>query len=691
MVRPVTVSRVLLLLSFVVPLASARGGALRPMSRELLDARQRFAAARREFVARTRGTEGNGGSASPAAQAPVPRLDAWQGNGVPVSTDTIGQGNPQICTDDAGGAFVGWWDLRNGFGDVFANRLDATGSFPAGWTGAGVNLDPVDSLELFVEVVPDGAGGMLAAFSHFDPGAGTFHDVTIQRLTASGARAAGYPAAGKTLAFPGLNGLVVRSDRAGGLFLAVADAAEDVWLLHLDGDASPVGGWPASGVPLGTLGAISFDVAPAGGGAAYVARTSGDSVLCMRFDAGGSISSGWPGSGVQVNGGGTTLGAIAVGTLTGGDAMVAWEDDRSGDVDLYAVRVDAAGSLPAPWAVDGVAVNTVPGLTYVQGVAPDAAGGATIVWEDQTDEGGGIAPGALRLDANGVPVAGWPAQGLLLSPPSTSKSDAAVIGDGAGGVFGTWVVDAPAANPGVYLQYLQADGTRPGSFAPEGVRVCSAPGGKLSPALAPDGTGGVILAWEDLRAIRPRVYAAHVHSDGTVPAQLALVDATARPGRVRLHWFDPAGPFAASLVRETANAAPLVTPVHSDGTGDLVYEDTAVTAGAEYRYVLRDGGGAALAPAVTVRVPAGPVLAIEAARPNPSAGRATLAFSLASASPARLELIDVAGRRVLARDLAGLEAGGHVLPLATRLAPGVYTARLVQSGAVVTTRLVVAP
>lgn len=684
MVRPtVPVFRVLLLLALLVSaLPSARPVAARPMSLDLRESQRRFAAVRLAHAPVERPV--------PLALAPAPRLDDWTTDGIPVSTSLAAQGNPQLCPDGAGGAFVAWWDLRNGFGDVFMNRLDAGGAFPAGWNGAGVNLDPVDSLELFVEIVPDGANGALAAFSHFDPVGGSFHDVTIQRLTAGGAHAAGFPAGGKTLAFPGLNGLAMRSDGTGGMFLAVADGAGNVMLLHLDADASPVGGWPASGYPLGTVNTFEFDVAAAGGGDAFVARTVVDTVLCMRFDAGGGVTAGWPDAGVVVTAPGSVPGAVAIGTLSNGDAMLAWEESGGGDLDLRAVRVGASGAIPAPWAIDGVAVNTLTGLTYVQGVTADASGGATIVWDDETDAGGATAPGALHLDASGARVAGWPANGLLLCPAATSKSGAALVGDGAGGVFGVWTIDPPAVNPGVYLQYLKADGTRPAAFGTGGLRVCSTSSNTYAPALTLDGSGGAVLAWEDFRGLAPRVYAAHVLADGTVPAQLALVEASAVAGRVRLHWFDPAGSFTATLVREAATGSPVLTPVHSDGSGDLVFEDADVTAGAEYRYRLRDANGTALASDVTVRVPLGPVLAIEAARPNPSAGDPTLAFSLASGSPARLELIDVAGRRVVARDLAGFGAGSHVLPLGVGLAPGVYTARLTQSGVAVSTRVVVA-
>ena len=679
MVRPtVPVFRVLFLALLASSFPSAGRASTRPMSRDLLASRQHFAAARVEF-SRAR-------HAAPGALVPAPRLDDWTGNGVPVCTSVLGQGNPQVCSDGSGGAFVAWWDLRNGFGDVFVNRLDGNGAFPAGWDGAGVNLDPVDSLELFVEIGPDQSQGVFAVFSHFDPIGGSFHDFTVQRLKGDGTRPPGYPAGGKTFTYPVLNGLVARTDGVGGLLVGVADAGDLVTLLHLDGNANVL-----SSLPLGNIGAVAFDVAPDGGGGAFVARATGDSVLCTRYDAGGSPVAGWPAEGRMLVSGGSVPGAVAVGRLSSGGAMIAWEDSRNGDLDLSAAALDASGAFAASWALDGVAVNTLTGLTYVQGVAPDASGGATIVWDDETDPGGATAPGALHLDANGARVAGWPANGLLLCAPAASKSSAAVIGDGAGGVLGVWTTDPPAANPGVYLQYLKGDGTRPAAFGTDGIRVCATSSNKYAPVLTLDGTGGVILAWEDLRSLTPRVYAAHVLLDGTVPAQLALVEASALTGRVRLHWFDPAGPFTATLVREAATGSPVLTPVHSDGTGDLVFEDADVTAGTEYRYRLRDADGTALAPDVTVRVPLAPVLAIEAARPNPSSGAPTLAFSLASAAPARLELIDVAGRRVLARDLSNFGAGGHVLPIGARLAPGVYTVRLAQSGVAVTTRLVVAP
>ena len=76
-----------------------------------------------------------------------------------------------------------------------------------------------------------------------------------------------------------------------------------------------------------------------------------------------------------------------------------------------------------------------------------------------------------------------------------------------------------------------------------------------------------------------------------------------------------------------------------------------------------------------------PALALESVRPNPSRGRhLAVTFSLAGDEPAKLELIDVCGRRVASDDLGNLGRGQHVidLELDRGLAPGLYLVRLAQ-------------
>lgn len=86
---------------------------------------------------------------------------------------------------------------------------------------------------------------------------------------------------------------------------------------------------------------------------------------------------------------------------------------------------------------------------------------------------------------------------------------------------------------------------------------------------------------------------------------------------------------------------------------------------------------------------AGAALALEPPRPNPGRGALGLAFTLATASPARLELLDLAGRRVLTHDPGAPGAGRHLveIPRASSLAPGLYVLRLIQDGKSVARRV----
>lgn len=74
-------------------------------------------------------------------------------------------------------------------------------------------------------------------------------------------------------------------------------------------------------------------------------------------------------------------------------------------------------------------------------------------------------------------------------------------------------------------------------------------------------------------------------------------------------------------------------------------------------------------------------LAIAPVAANPARGRALVVdVALPSADPARLEVLDVMGRRVAMRELGSLGTGRHRVDLGAgqRFAPGVYLLRLTQ-------------
>ena len=63
-----------------------------------------------------------------------------------------------------------------------------------------------------------------------------------------------------------------------------------------------------------------------------------------------------------------------------GGAIIAWQDWRNDNFDIYAGRVDASGNVM--WAADGVAICAAEAHQSMAEVTSDGAGGAIISWSD---------------------------------------------------------------------------------------------------------------------------------------------------------------------------------------------------------------------------------------------------------------------------------------------------------------------
>jgi hypothetical protein len=179
--------------------------------------------------------------------------------------------------------------------------------------------------------------------------------------------------------------------------------------------------------------------------------------------------------------------------------------------------------------------------------------------------------------------------------------------------------------------------------------------------------------------------------DDPTPALASLVSASAQPGRVDLDWF-VSGASRAEVQRSVVVGEwTTIASLEADGTGHVRWQDSDVEAGRRYGYRLALGADGALVPtdAVWIEVPLTLRLAIPGFRPNPSGGEASIAFTLVGRQSASLEVVDVAGRRVLTREVGALGPGTHVLALREPLSPGIYWLRLTQAGGSVSTRGVV--
>ena len=181
-----------------------------------------------------------------------------------------------------------------------------------------------------------------------------------------------------------------------------------------------------------------------------------------------------------------------------------------------------------------------------------------------------------------------------------------------------------------------------------------------------------------------------LHVLNPVTATLAsLVDAAADVNGVKLTW-DVQGLSQVTVYRSQGGAWSRIGTATPDGTRRVTFQDPTVVAGQTYGYRLGipSAGGEVMAGETFVSVPLTAQFALEGARPNPSVGAMSFAFSLKDNSPATLELVDLVGRRVYTREVGSLGAGFHVVPMDRgRLPVGMYAMRLTEHGQTLTKKV----
>jgi hypothetical protein len=177
--------------------------------------------------------------------------------------------------------------------------------------------------------------------------------------------------------------------------------------------------------------------------------------------------------------------------------------------------------------------------------------------------------------------------------------------------------------------------------------------------------------------------------DNLPPGPPAPVAAVYSGGATHLHWgVSGEADFAMYRLYRGGSADFVPSPGNLVTTQpDTGYADVGA-AGGYYKLSAVDAHGneslfALVTPATTAGISDGGPLAfaLEGVRPNPTKGNGfNVAFALPTGAAARLELLDMSGRRVLAREVGSLGAGPHTVNLAEgrKVAPGLYWVRLVQ-------------
>ncbi|MCB1182549.1 hypothetical protein KDM41_03880 [bacterium] len=305
-----------------------------------------------------------------------------------------------------------------------------------------------------------------------------------------------------------------------------------------------------------------------------------------------------------------------------------------------AQRLDAGGNLL--WGARGS--EPFPALGNVVGVVPDGAGGGYVV-----NKRGWGETWVQHLDATGAET--WPAGGIQpLGTFSTwpNPSEPAFCGDGAGGFFmADGVTD-------LFAQHLDVFGNR--LWGAGGLQITTLAGWQQDATLAPDGFGGVLVAYCD-----------HFFSEVS-DIRCRALSAIRLDGFGNTLWENTG--FWWTVAEGLSGTAVYYPRVHADGSGGALvawqqYNDTYTADEVYAAGVGANGNSPALPTLAYIDPDAGAVGDLPAVHILGDYLDAGLEFSLArgGAADATLTGVSALNAQVVTGqlDLAGAQPGAHDL------------------------------
>ena len=403
------------------------------------------------------------------------------------------------------------------------------------------------------------------------------------------------------------------------------------------------------------------------------------------------------------------------GALDGaGGAYVAW---TLSSVRLQRRRAD--GTVEPGWSPFGRVVASAGSFPVVD-VESDGAGGAIVLWTNTDGP-----PHAMRFLSDTTAAPGWSAGGLVLgaNAPAGGYSSAEMpklVPSGPDHWIAVWLEPYQTPNR-IVAQRFGRDGTLDPAWPAAGLVVSGPSDGITATTAMSDGLDGLHVlslqgGWPNWVHVLASGAFAPGHSVAGVapqdpgaqldsPSTSYLVAAPALDGgliylsndmagpSIRAHWLladgspDPSEPNARSIPIPTTNG---LKAAISDGAGG-VYVLWQKTYDSFTRKLFM--GWLQHATPVAVAPSAGPAgaLALSVPNPNPSRAGFDVRFTLPDGVPARLELFDLSGRLLRAREVRGAGAGTARFERMGELRAGVYVVRLSHGSETRTARVTVLP
>ncbi len=235
--------------------------------------------------------------------------------------------------------------------------------------------------------------------------------------------------------------------------------------------------------------------------------TTKDDIFAQRLNADGVRK--WNLYGINICNDAGVQKNSSVTDVGNGSAIITWQDDRAGNYDIYAQKIDSSGNVL--WTSNGVSICSKTTAQKGPKIVGDNAGGAFIVWEDSLSFYWDIY--AQHINSNGTLA--WASGGVSICSAPNTQSNPRIDVDGLGGAVITWQDKRNNVDYDIYAQRINSLGTV--LWTANGVAICNSVNTQSNPRIEPDGSNGALIGWVDKRnGIDNDIYAQRVNSSGIV-------------------------------------------------------------------------------------------------------------------------------------------------------------------------------
>jgi len=330
----------------------------------------------------------------------VSNSTSWVVNGISICTARGHQWYPEICSDGDGGAIITWRDSRNGYWDIYAQRVDSKGSVR--WASNGVSICNAINHQIDPVICIDGSGGAFIVWG--DKRNGNNYQIYAQRVDANG-----------NIQWSE-NGIVICNQSC---------VVNHQILYNNNGDVIIT----------------------------WVDHRVGDSLYSQKLDIDGNIQ--WKDNGVLICNATSYQRRPQICNDEEGGAIIIWDDERRFDYweeDLYAQRINSNGVVQ--WEFNGVNISNARSSIGSGKLISDNNGGAIITWVD--DRSGNYNLYAQRVNYEGSLL--WNQSGIIICDANNSKGYTRIVEDGSGGSIITWEDCRTGSNWDIYAQRIDPSG-----------------------------------------------------------------------------------------------------------------------------------------------------------------------------------------------------------------------------------------